>query len=226
MDKDEPNEPAIRAPWPVVLLVMAILISYLLQSSVPDETELFVHFGFAPVMLDQGLYHPLISAMFLHGGWGHAGMNALGALAFGAPSAKLLGLGYQSAQGRVRIKGGLVFIGFFLICGILGSLGYALIHPHSQVFLIGASGGVAGLMGAASRMMDRPIGLSPLFGRSVIAMAAAWIVVNLLVALTGLAPGSGGTPIAWEAHLFGYGAGLLLIAPFGRIMGSVTNNTF
>jgi membrane associated rhomboid family serine protease len=226
VDMDEPNEPAIRAPWPVVLLVAAILLSYLLQSTARDETDLVVHFGFAPVMLDQGLYLPLVSALFLHGGWAHVGMNALGALAFGAPSAKLLGLGYQSAPGRARILGGLAFIGLFLISGVLGSLGYAIIHSHSQTLLIGASGGVAGLMGAASRMMDRPIGLAPLRSRSVIAMAAAWILVNLLMGLTGLAPGTQGLPIAWEAHLFGYAAGLLLIAPLGRLMGSVTDNTF
>lgn len=222
---DELKQPAIKAPWPVVLLVLTLLGGYLAQSMATDETALILNYGFAPAMLNEGRYLPLVTAIFLHGGWAHAGMNALGALAFGAPTARLLGLGYQSAQGRASAIGGLAFVLFFLICGVLGSLGYGLVHQSSQVILIGASGGVAGLMGAASRMIDRPIGLSPYRGRTVIGMAAAWIIVNLLMALTGLAPGTGGIPIAWEAHLFGYAAGLILIEPVARLMGAQTNNT-
>jgi len=222
---DEPKQPAITAPWPLVLLVFVIMGAYLVQSTWADETALILNYGFAPVMLSEGRYLPLITSMFLHGGWAHAGMNALGAMAFGAPTARLLGLGYQSAQGRAGIKGGLAFVLFFLICGMLGSLGYGLVHRDGQAILIGASGGVAGLMGAASRMIDRPVGLSPYRSRTVMGMAAAWIIVNLLMALTGLAPGTGGIPIAWEAHLFGYAAGLLLIGPAAWIMRAQTDNT-
>ncbi len=46
-------------------------------------------------------------------------------------------------------------------------------------------------------------------------MTAAWVVVNLLIAVVGFAPGAGGMPVAWEAHLFGYAAGLVLVTPFG-----------
>lgn len=222
---DEFKQPAIKAPWPVVLLVLTLLGAYRVQSTAIDETALIVDYGFAPVMLKEGRYLPLLTSMFLHGGWAHAGMNALGALAFGAPTSRLLGLGYQSAQGRASAIGGLAFVLFFLICGVLGSLGYGLVHQAGQAILIGASGGVAGLMGAASRMIDQPIGLSPYRSRTVIGMAAAWIIVNLLMALTGLAPGTGGIPIAWEAHLFGYAAGLILIEPVGRLMGARINNT-
>jgi membrane associated rhomboid family serine protease len=222
---DEPKQPAIKAPWPVVLLVLAIMGAYLVQSTSVDETSLIRNYGFAPVMMSQGQYLPLVTAMFLHGGWAHAGMNALGAMAFGAPTARLLGLGYQSAQGRASVLGGLAFLLFFLICGVLGSLGYGLVHRDGHAILIGASGGVAGLMGAASRMIDRPIGLSPYRSRTVMGMAAAWILVNLLMALTGLAPGTAGVPIAWEAHLFGYAAGLLLIGPAAWFMRAKTNNT-
>lgn len=222
---DDPKQPAIKAPWPVVLLVLAIVGSYLVQSVWVDETALVITYGFAPIMLHEGRYLPLVTSMFLHGGWAHAGMNALGAMAFGVPTARLLGLGYQSAQGRATIHGGLAFLLFFLVCGVLGSLGYGLVHRDGQAILIGASGGVAGLMGAASRMIDRPIGLSPYRSPTVIGMAAAWIIVNLLMALTGLAPGTGGIAIAWEAHLFGYAAGLLLIGPAARVMRAQTHNT-
>ena len=49
----------------------------------------------------------------------------------------------------------------------------------------------------------------------VISMSIGWIAVNLLLALAGFAPGLGNAGVAWEAHIFGYIAGLVLIGPFG-----------
>jgi membrane associated rhomboid family serine protease len=49
-------------------------------------------------------------------------------------------------------------------------------------------------------------------------MGAAWIVVNLLIAVTGYAPGAEGASVAWEAHLGGFAAGLLLIGPLAAIL--------
>ena len=82
--------------------------------------------------------------------------------------------------------------------------------------LVGASGAISGLMGATSRLIDRRGALASFRSRTVIGMAAAWGFINLLMALRWIDVGSGGAPIAWEAHLFGYAAGLLLIAPFSR----------
>jgi membrane associated rhomboid family serine protease len=50
-------------------------------------------------------------------------------------------------------------------------------------------------------------------------MSIGWIVVNLLLAVVGFAPGLGDAGVAWEAHIFGYLAGLLLIGVFGRLAG-------
>ncbi len=49
------------------------------------------------------------------------------------------------------------------------------------------------------------------------ASAAAWIAVNVVFGLAGIAPGMGVVRIAWEAHIFGYFAGLLLIGPAARL---------
>ncbi len=228
---DEPRQPAIRAPWPVVVLVGVIMGAYLLQTFVRDQDSLVLRYGFQPETWRQGHYDTLISALFLHGGWLHAGMNALGALAFGAPVARyfmgtddwrrftLTGVPIPSSGRYGTLSGGLGFFGFYLLCGAVGSLGFALLHPQGQGILVGASGAVAGLMGAASRMIDRRGSLAPFASTSVVGMAAAWMVANLLIGLTGLAPGANGTAIAWEAHVFGYACGLFLIAPIGRLMG-------
>ena len=132
-------------------------------------------------------------------------MNTAGALAFGAPVARLLG---------VRGLGPVVFFAFFLVCGALANYGFARLHPGADVLLVGASGSVFGLIGAATRILAGRGGLAPVFAPRVLAMTAAWIGLNLVVGLLGASPGlDAGQAVAWEAHVFGFLAGLLLIGP-------------
>ena len=85
--------------------------------------------------------------------------------------------------------------------------------------MIGASGAVAGLVGAAARLIGRPTP-GPFLSSPVISMTLGWIAVNLMLALVGFAPGLGGAGVAWEAHIFGYIAGLLMVGAFGRVAGA------
>ncbi len=83
-----------------------------------------------------------------------------------------------------RAAGVFAFFLFYLLCGALSCLGFAAVHPDGSAPLIGASGAVSGLMGAASRLLDRPEGgLSPFTGSRVVSMAAAWITINVVVGL-------------------------------------------
>ena len=140
----------------------------------------------------------LFTAMFLHGGWAHLGANSAFILVWRRASGPL-----DRSRGTC---GALAFFGFFLVCGVIGNLGFALINPSEQAALIGASGAGAGLMGAASRLMTRGPGLASFRSQSVVSMAASWLVINLIIAVVGWAPGSGGAPVAWQAHLAGYAA--------------------
>jgi membrane associated rhomboid family serine protease len=47
----------------------------------------------------------------------------------------------------------------------------------------------------------------------VIAMSLAWIAINAVLGLSGLTPGVGDAPVAWQAHIIGFAAGLFLITP-------------
>jgi membrane associated rhomboid family serine protease len=202
------REPLFRGPWTVWTITLVILASYAVQSVALSSDEAARLFAFAPVQLDQGRFAPLVTALFVHGGWAHAGMNAVGALAFGAPAARYLGLGPRGASG---------FFLLYIACGVLSCLGYAVAHLHDMTPLVGASGAVSGLLGASTRLIERRDALSPLATRTVVASTAAWIVINAVMGGLHYAPGIGEVHVAWEAHIAGYFAGLILIRPFAAV---------
>jgi membrane associated rhomboid family serine protease len=203
-----------RVPWPVLALVGVILAAFAMQSQIGVDL-VADRLGFSAASLAEGRIAPLFVSIFLHGSWPHVLVNSAFILAFGTPVARRFGL-----DGG----GGLAFIGFFLACGLLANLGYAAAHPSSALAVVGASGAASGLMAAASRLMTREPGLAPFTSSPVLGMAGAWLITNLILALaeafgvTGLSPGSGGAPVAWEAHLAGYAAGLFLFAPALRLI--------
>lgn len=202
------REPVLRAPLPAAALAASFLILYGLQVLVGSDA-LVERFAFSPANLAAGRAGGVITSLFIHGGWAHAFLNALGALAFGAPVARLLGRGAGPAC---------AFFAFFLICGAFSALGYAGLHWGQPYMLVGASGGVSGFMGAVSRLIGPRPGLAGFLSRPVLSMAGSWILVNLIVAFVGLGAVAGDAPIAWEAHIIGYAVGLVLIGPALRLM--------
>ncbi len=167
--------------------------------------------AFRPASLRDGGWWPgLVTSMFLHAGWAHVAMNALGALAFGPPVARLF----------PGLRGAAAFLLLYIACGVVGALGFGLVRFGSHDLAVGASGAVFGLMGAAIRLLGRRDGrLRPLSDRRVVQISVILMVVNAGAGLIGLAPGMEGTGVAWEAHAFGYLAGLLLIGPWRRLWG-------
>lgn len=221
----QPNirrEPALNAPWVVtglvVFLICAHAARWLLGGSISP-------WAFASGDLQSGRLIGLVTYQFVHANWPHVLLNAVFVLAFGAPVARYFG---------ENLKGALLFLVFFLACGLAAALGYAaLIEAWAELrggegdgwALLGASGAASGLMGGAVRLMQGRIDglgdtrLGSLSGRTVIAMSFGWIAINLVLGLTGLTPGAGGAPVAWQAHIVGYFAGLLAIGIFGSIRG-------
>jgi membrane associated rhomboid family serine protease len=208
------REPLFRAPWTVLALLAVILAAFAVQHAI-GVIPLANQYGFAPASLGQGRFAPLVLSLFLHGSWPHALINSAFILAFGTPVARRFGLDGLGA---------LAFFGFYLACGVLASLGYAAAHPGSPEVLVGASGAASGLMAASSRLMTREPELAPLTSAPVIGMAGSWLFINLLIAglswmgVASLTPGAGDAPVAWEAHLAGYAAGLILFEPLLRLI--------
>ena len=182
---------------------------YLIQERLPDAG---LSLAFRPSSLWTGEWWPgLLTSMFLHGGWAHLAMNAVAALAFGPPVARL-------ATGA---RGAAAFLLFYVACGVVATGGYGLIHPDSYDSLVGASGAVFGLMGGALRLLGRrDQGLRSLGDRRFLTTATVLMAVNAAAGLVGLAPGMDGARIAWEAHAFGFVCGALLIGPWAKAFGS------
>lgn len=206
----EGREPAITAPagalWLAGLLVAAFLVQTLAAPPALIQAAIYTP---SPTPLAHPL--ALFTAIWLHGGWGHLGMNAAFALAFATPLARFLGEGPRGSAS--------LFL-YFLACGALGNLGFGLLHAGQPYSLIGASGGVSGLAAGAARIVGGGGGIGGFRSPFVLSMGAAWILSNLVVALAGGALIEGGAQIAWEAHLAGFAAGLFLLRPFAALAGA------
>lgn len=196
------REPAFNAPAVSLAFVALLLIAYAVQVFLlsPDDV---MALALSSPALAQGRWWTLISHIFLHGGLLHLFMNVGAAIAFGPAVARHFGPGPRAAG---------TFLLYVLVCGIAGGLGYIAMHPGSQDQVIGASGAISGLWGGAARLLGRWRGLSGLWDPPVRGQILAVVVINLLIGLTGFA--DGGLHIAWEAHIAGFVAGLVLIAPF------------
>ncbi|MGH7023063.1 MAG: rhomboid family intramembrane serine protease [Caulobacteraceae bacterium] len=209
------SEPAFNAPWPLMLLIAILIGLHALRTGLGIDPE---PFALSAGDIAAGRWSALVTHLFIHGSWAHVLMNAVFILAFGAPVSRFL---------RTDARGATLFWLFFLVCGIIAGAGFAGVAAvlarmglaPSDWALIGASGAASGLMGAAGRLIEGRGRLGPVTGRTVVAMSLIWIAINAVLGLTGLTPGTEGAPVAWEAHIIGYFAGLFLISPFAWAAG-------
>lgn len=200
--QDPVAEPMFNAPGVSVALLALLAIAYGVQVFLlsPADVDAGALSGRG---LAEGRWWTLVSHMFLHANLVHILMNGGVALAFGPAVARHFGPGARAAC---------VFMLFFLTCGVLAGLGFVALHQDGTSGVIGASGAISGLWGGAARLIGRWRGVWGLWEGPVRGQIAAVVILNLLIGVTGYA--AGGLPIAWEAHIAGFVAGLLLIGPF------------
>ncbi|UDF03884.1 rhomboid family intramembrane serine protease [Asticcacaulis sp. AND118] len=201
---DTEKEPLFTAPWPAVVLSGLILALFALQSQFDTRDDLIYAFALNPALLSVDTLDTLVTTLFLHGSWMHAGLNAVFGLAFASGVARVFG---------TRAGGAALFFIYYLLCGVLAGAVYCALFPDRNVLLIGASGAISGLMGAAVRI--GPGYILPFTDRRVVGMSLAWTVINVLSAFVSILPSAG--TIAWEVHLIGYAIGLLSIGVWMRL---------
>jgi membrane associated rhomboid family serine protease len=209
MSETSRPEPFFNAPGAVVGLILVIIAlhGFAAAGLFPEEVLAFTRQD-----MESGRLDGLITSQFAHGGWAHVLMNASFILAFGAPVARHFGPGW---------KGTIAFLTFFLLGGSLAALGYAaaMAAASENWALIGASGAASALFGGATRLLGGGGTLSGLFSRQVVRMTVGWIAVNVVLGLSGLTPGAAGLPVAWQAHIAGFFAGLILMGPWSAWTG-------
>jgi membrane associated rhomboid family serine protease len=123
-----------------------------------------------------------------------------------------------------RRYGWVLFLVFFMLCSIAGAGLHLALNWGSPAPVIGASAAISGLMAAAFRMIGGGPGmlsgeapLAPLWSPRILVWSAVWIAINIVAGLSGLGTGGEMQLVAWQAHLGGYFAGLLLATPFERM---------
>ncbi len=141
--------PSRTTPYITISLVVINALVFLYQLSLGDDINNFVFtYGLVPADFS---WISVLTSMFLHGGFLHVAGNMLYLWIFGD--------NVEDRMGHGR------FLAFYLLCGIAAALGQTLTVPHSQIPMVGASGAIAGVMGAYFVLYphSRIVTLLPLF---------------------------------------------------------------
>lgn len=219
--------PVFNLPAPITAAIALMALVYALQSFGPAPLADWVTetFGFIPLRYtmpaefqgQEWLWSPVTYSL-LHGGIEHILFNCLWLAAFGAPVARRIGT--------------LRFLVFWVLSAAFAAFFFAALHWGELSILVGASGVISALMGAACRFAFPPAGrgfsgplahLNPRLSvvdtfrsRTATTFTLLWLAGNLLL-VTGLfgGPEMAGA-IAWEAHIGGFLFGFFLLPLFDR----------
>ncbi|HLH39285.1 MAG TPA: rhomboid family intramembrane serine protease [Bryobacteraceae bacterium] len=202
------TERAYSAATVTASLIAVNTIIFLYEVMLPPSelNHLVREFGIVP---DRLWLASIFTSMFLHGGWLHLIGNMLFLWVFGRNIEDLIG--------------GAKYLFFYLLCGVLAAVVHIIFNPYSRVPTIGASGAIAGVMGAYLVKFPRAriITLVPIFFFvTTMELPAAflllwWFAIQFFNGFGSLGENDfsgGGT--AFFAHIGGFVAGMLLIRFF------------
>jgi len=237
----------LNVPPVVTVLVVALGLIHALRVLVLSQranTDVILLFAFIPARYDPvvvaqgvpgglgGQIWTFVTYAFIHGDLTHLGVNAVWFLAFGSAVARRFG--------AIR------FLVFFAVTAAAGAAVHLAVHFGEFVPMVGASAAISGFMAAAIRFAFQdggPLALwrahethayhvpaaplrEALSHPSILAFLLVWFGLNLVLGLGSLSLPGEEQPVAWQAHIGGFLAGLLLfpwfdpVAPAGRWDGS------
>ncbi|MGC9347362.1 MAG: rhomboid family intramembrane serine protease [Anaerolineae bacterium] len=208
--------PARQFPVVTVILIVVNVAIFLFEVLLGTTANMVTQtFGVVPARLTSQWQDPfvlltLISSMYLHGGWAHLLGNMWYLWIFGD--------NVEDRMGRGR------FLIFYTLCGLVAGLLQVFAAPRSLIPIIGASGAIAGVLGAYLLLYPRArvstLVPSFYFYRIIwlpaIIVLGGWFLIQLLNGLIsiGVVMQTGG--VAWWAHIGGFVAGMGLMPVFRR----------
>lgn len=192
----------------MTLIIIAInVFCFFYEMSLPGylQNQFILHYALVP---DRLHLTALVTSMFLHGGWLHIIGNMWFLWVFGSHVEDLMG----------PVKFGI----FYLICGILSAVVQLFMTFGSPVPTLGASGAIAGVMGAFLLLYPRARVVTLIFIIIFITtvelpaaiMLVYWFAIQLLSGLTSFGNINTTGGVAWFAHVGGFLAGILLLKIF------------
>lgn len=206
-----PLKDTIRSrSFPIVnwsIIVLNLLVFFYELSLGPAADNFILHHGLTPVRFFWALHHdrfdafaPIFTSMFLHGGWFHVLGNMWFLYIFG-----------DNVEDRVGHVG---YVFFYLLCGIGAALSQTLFFPGSNLPMVGASGAIAGILGAYFLLFpqSRILTIVPIFFFIQLMEVPAWVFLPfwfLMQFIQGaMSPQTSGG-VAWWAHIGGFVVGMI-----------------
>jgi membrane associated rhomboid family serine protease len=193
--------PSRTTPYITITIIALNTLAWLFELSLPHDVlnEFITLYGVVPAAFAPAT---LVTSMFLHGSWSHVLGNMWYLWIFGDNVEDRVG------HGR--------FIVFYLLCGIVAALGQVAVAPHSTLPTIGASGAIAGVMGAYFVLYPRSrvLTLIPWIFLQIVELPAIvllgfWFVMQLFSAGTiAMTTSSNGGGVAFAAHVVGFLVGM------------------
>lgn len=237
--QDQPafREPILTLPGALTAYLALIVAIHAVRMLLPADLEYqtIELFGFIPRRYDRTLLATpfpggsgakvwsFLTYSLLHANLSHIGFNVLWLLPFGSALA--------------RRFGALRFFVFLAVTAAAGALAHLVTHEHAVVPMIGASASVSGAMAAAIRFAfvrgsflsfsrsdadtAAKVPALPLFralrDRRIVGFLAVWFALNIIFGVGGIGVEGDSAGVAWEAHIGGFFAGLLLFTLFDPV---------
>jgi len=195
--------PSRTTPFVTIGLIALNALAFLIELSLDQRAlqELVQTFGIVPAAFT---WPAVVTSMFLHGGWLHVLGNMLYLWIFGD--------NVEDRLGHAR------YLMFYLFCGAVAALGQTAINPHSLVPMIGASGAVAGVMGAYFVLYPHSRVLTAVFivffldliEIPAIFFLGIWFLMQFFSGVGSLGAEAADGGVAFWAHVAGFAAGAAL----------------
>src|SRR4051812_19416295 len=213
--------PSRSTPVATRLIVLVNVVVFVFELTLsPESLQQVVYlFGIVParfthpewaasVGLPIGAHWPLLTHQFLHGGWLHIISNMWALWIFGD--------NVEDRMGSIR------FLIFYLVCGTVAGIAHVYINADSVVPSVGASGAIAGVLGAyllffptARLLILFPIFIFPFFFEvPAVLYLVIWFLTQLFSGTANLTGSRSVADIAWWAHIGGFGCGMVLCRVF------------